>query len=393
MELCIIQSAHYDDPMDLPTEGGGNKAAVPHLPPSRRAENSLDTRVFQSSIFRGALLISTDCCYTMASPAVVAQHCAATNLSECLSPNPQTLGALPAETGILGAAKRFHHFVFTELSVGFFAWHGNYKSNFRLHVDPRTNDWPFIASPWPGLGILAFYLIFCLRLGPWLMQNRKPFRLNRLLVVYNFVQVCASVWLFAEALDGAWLRHYSWKCQPVDQSNSPEAMRVARGVYVYFLLKLTELLDTVFFVLRKKERQISFLHLYHHTVMPMISWGATKYHPGGHGTFIGFINTGVHIIMYAYYLLSACGPRFEPYLWWKRYITRMQMGQFCLAFLHSMQLLWHDCGYPRWTVILILPNAVFFYYLFNDFYQQAYRDKQRAQRQLELAKAGKGKKE
>lgn len=58
-------------------------------------------------------------------------------------------------------------------------------------------------------------------------------------------------------------------------------------MYLYFLAKISELLDTVFFVLRKKDRQISFLHMYHHTVMPMISWGATKYYPGGHGTFIG----------------------------------------------------------------------------------------------------------
>lgn len=59
---------------------------------------------------------------------------------------------------------------------------------------------------------------------------------------------------------------------------------------MYFLAKISELLDTVFFVLRKKDRQITFLHLYHHTVMPMISWGATKYYPGGHGTFIGNFN-------------------------------------------------------------------------------------------------------
>jgi elongation of very long chain fatty acids protein 7 len=64
-------------------------------------------------------------------------------------------------------------------------------------------------------------------------------------------------------------------------------LQIARAVYVYFLAKLTELLDTVFFVLRKKDTQISFLHLYHHTVMPMASWGAAKYYPGGHGTFIG----------------------------------------------------------------------------------------------------------
>lgn len=121
---------------------------------------------------------------------------------------------------------------------------------------------------------------------------------------------------FFQGLDGAWLRHYSWRCQPVDWTDNPMAMRVssstvswylvgfaknpfafffhqsepaqvARGCYVYFLAKISELLDTVFFTLRKKDNQISFLHLYHHTVMPMISWGATKYFPGGHGTFIG----------------------------------------------------------------------------------------------------------
>lgn len=128
----------------------------------------------------------------------------------------------------------------------------------------------------------------------------------------------------------------------------------ARGVYIYFLAKISELLDTVFFVLRKKDRQISFLHMYHHTVMPMISWGATKYYPGGHGTFIGkclalapagpqteirkfidltltfcfspgTINSFVHIIMYSYYFLSALGPQLQPYLWWKKHITNMQM--------------------------------------------------------------------
>lgn len=154
-------------------------------------------------------------------------------------------------------------------------------------ADPRTNHWPLISSPVPGLTIIASYLFFVLNFGPKYMANRKPFQMQRLLVVYNFVQVLVSIWLFVEGLDGAWLRHYSWRCQPVDWSDSPAAMRVARGCYVYFLAKISELLDTVFFTLRKKDNQISFLHLYHHTVMPMISWGATKYYPGGHGTFIG----------------------------------------------------------------------------------------------------------
>lgn len=47
--------------------------------------------------------------------------------------------------------------------------------------------------------------------------------------------------------------------------------------------------------------------------------------------------------------------------------------QFCLAFLHSAQLVYTDCGYPRWSVFLTLPNAIFFYFLFNDFYRKSYK--------------------
>ncbi|KOB68634.1 Elongation of very long chain fatty acids protein [Operophtera brumata] len=165
-----------------------------------------------------------------------------------------------------------------------------------------------------GATILVLYLFFTLKWGPRYMANKNPFQLKKTLVIYNFLQVVVSVWLFNEGLEAGWLRTYSWKCQPVDTSDSPEAMRIS------------ELLDTVFFVIRKKERQITFLHLYHHTVMPMISWGATKYYPGGHGTLIGVVNSFVHIIMYTYYMFAAFGPRFQRYLFWKKYITTLQMA-------------------------------------------------------------------
>lgn len=117
--------------------------------------------------------------------------------------------------------------------------------------------------------------------------------------------------------------------------------------------------------------------------MPMISWGATKYFAGGHGLFIGIINSFVHIIMYTYYFFAAMGPQYQKYLWWKKYITNLQMIQFCAAFLHSAQLLYTDCGYPRWSVCFTLPNAIFFYMLFNDFYQRSYQ--RRLAKQKELA--------
>lgn len=92
--------------------------------------------------------------------------------------------------------------------------------------DPRTRDWFLIPSPVPGTSILIGYLYFILSWGPKHMQHRKPYQLKNILVCYNFLQVLLSFWLFYEGLDAAWLRKYSWKCQSVDYSNSPEALRV-----------------------------------------------------------------------------------------------------------------------------------------------------------------------
>jgi len=219
----------------------------------------------------------------------------------------------------------YWNFLFTDLAGewGFFTWKNIRMKYNRVIVDPRTNDWFLIKSPLPLLGILAFYLFFVLSWGPKFMKDRKPFKLERTLLVYNFFQVALSVWMVYEGVV-IW-QYYSWRCQPVDWSRTPKAYREARVVYVYYLAKITELLDTIFFVLRKNDRQVTFLHVYHHTVMPMISWGTSKYYPGGHGTFIGWINSFVHIIMYSYYFLSAFGPQMQKYLWWKKHITNLQM--------------------------------------------------------------------
>ncbi|KAG8291968.1 hypothetical protein J6590_048929 [Homalodisca vitripennis] len=93
---------------------------------------------------------------------------------------------------------RYYDFIFTDLA------------------DPRTNNWPLISSPVPGLTIMGTYLYFVLSWGPKYMAHRKPYSLTNILLVYNFLQVLISVWLFWEALAAAWWNKYSWKCEPVD---------------------------------------------------------------------------------------------------------------------------------------------------------------------------------
>ena len=41
--------------------------------------------------------------------------------------------------------------------------------------------------------------------------------------------------------------------------------------------------------------------------------------------FMGVLNTFVHIIMYSYYGLSALGPSVQKHLWWKKYVTKLQL--------------------------------------------------------------------
>ena len=47
-------------------------------------------------------------------------------------------------------------------------------------------------------------------------------------------------------------------------------------------------------------------------------WELCRFVGGGHTIFCGFLNMGVHIVMYFYYFMSAMGPSVQKYLWWKR---------------------------------------------------------------------------
>lgn len=137
-----------------------------------------------------------------------------------------------------------------------------------------------------------------------------------------------------------WTNGYSLLCEPVNFSWDHQALIIANGCHTYFLLKVADLMDTIFFVLRKKNNQITFLHLYHHTGMVILTWNATKFYPGGHSVFTGFINSIIHIVMYSYYLVSAFQPQYKNNIWWKKYITQMQIvSSFVLFCRHTHSLI------------------------------------------------------
>lgn len=235
-----------------------------------------------------------------------------------------------------------------------------------------------MSSPFPTAAICLTYVYVVKVLGPRLMDNRKPFEMKKVLVVYNLFQVVFSMWLFHEISMSGWLTgRYNFRCQPVDYSNHPKTLRMVHACWWYYFSKFTEFFDTIFFILRKKSSHVSTLHVIHHGIMPMSVWFGVKFTPGGHSTFFGLVNTFVHIVMYTYYLLAAMGPKYQKYIWWKKYLTTFQMVQFVAIMVHAFQLLFIDCNYPRAFVWWIGLHAVMFYFLFSDFYKQAYTKAQR----------------
>ncbi|XP_073505020.1 very long chain fatty acid elongase 4-like isoform X2 [Phyllobates terribilis] len=190
--------------------------------------------------------------------------------------------------------------------------------------DSRTDPWLLVYSPVPVTLIFAIYLIL-VALGPKIMEGREPFTLRSVLLVYNLALVGLSAYMFYEFLVTSVLAGYSYFCQPVDYSNSELGLRMARVCWWFFFSKVIELLDTIFFIMRKKFSQISFLHVYHHGTMIFNWWAGVKYVAGGQAFFIGMLNSLVHTFMYLYYALAVLGPPLQKYLWWKRHLTILQL--------------------------------------------------------------------
>ncbi|XP_074111611.1 very long chain fatty acid elongase 7 isoform X2 [Cotesia typhae] len=247
-----------------------------------------------------------------------------------------------------------------------------YRDLMQNKIDKRTEDWFLVTGPGPLLMIFVTYIYFSTSAGPKYMRDKKPYSLKHVLIIYNFIQVVLSCTLVYEGLASGWWNDYSFGCQPVDRSMSPKALRMARAVWLYYICKLIELADTVFFVLRKKQRQISFLHVWHHSIMIVTAWIGVRFFPGGHATLLGVINSFIHILMYSYYMLSAFGPHMEKYLWWKRHLTTLQLVQFFLIFIHNFQQFTLGCDFPKTLTGLLCFNAGFFTYLFGSFYVKTY---------------------
>ncbi|XP_047986610.1 elongation of very long chain fatty acids protein 7-like isoform X1 [Leguminivora glycinivorella] len=233
-----------------------------------------------------------------------------------------------------------------------------------------VDDWFLMRTPWPLFALWLAYISFVLKVGPSYMSTRPPYKLTSALALYNLFQVGLSCYIvymgtYIMSKEGLVSSH----CAIEAKDTQPY---MVRGVYIYFLAKISELLDTVFFVLRKKMNQVSFLHVYHHSLMAISTWFALKYNPTDVLIFLGTLNSFVHVVMYGYYGLSAY-PSMTKYLWWKKYITSFQLIQFGLITIQvTLSALVSNCKTSYVLLFTIFFNLGLMIYLFRDFYIKAY---------------------
>ncbi|KAK2821926.1 hypothetical protein Q5P01_021991 [Channa striata] len=221
--------------------------------------------------------------------------------------------------------------------------------------DRRTEKWLMVSSPVPISSIVLCYLVI-IGAGPKLVAKRTPVNLETVLRVYNFAMLCLSAYMVFEFAASSWMPRYSLLCQPVDYSDSPLAVR---GLSLKHVNKF-------FFILRKKNSQLTFLRVHHHATMVFNWWAGVKYVAGGQSFLIGLINSLVHVVMNLYYGLAALGLSVTKYLWWKQHLTSLQLLQFFII-IHSSYNLFAHCDFPDSMNVVVWVYSASLIVLFCSF--------------------------
>jgi len=240
-------------------------------------------------------------------------------------------------------------------------------------IDKRVVSWPLMANPWPTLAICLMYCLAAYILPK--MLKGQVFQITWAVRAYNLCMVAINFYIAKELLRNSVGYVKNWQCDPLVFGEDDRLMAVAGAIWWFYISKSLEMLDTIFFILRGKYEHVSFLHVYHHSTILFMYWIAAAYMAGGASVPAAIINSSIHVLMYGYYFLAALGPHMQKYLWWKRYLTRLQILQFAFNVFFNLNVLFRfgdTCNYPMWMVKLCTWYNVSFIILFSNFYMKSY---------------------
>ncbi|XP_015440004.1 PREDICTED: elongation of very long chain fatty acids protein 4 [Dufourea novaeangliae] len=243
-------------------------------------------------------------------------------------------------------------------------------------ADKMTNHWALISSPVLVTIFSILYLYFILDWGPKYMKDKKPYSFKTFIFWYNIFQIIANSLIIQQAIAAGWYSDGYMGCPEIDYSNDYNIYKMASTVWYLLYMKLIDYIETILYVLRKKNRQISALHVYHHVSTMYFTWLAVKYYPNGHAMTVAVVNCGIHVIMYTYYLLASLGGNIqkliEPF---KPFLTLAQMIQFIALIMYALQAFLPYCSASRLGASLMIADLAINFGMFFNFYMQNYMKK------------------
>lgn len=252
--------------------------------------------------------------------------------------------------------------------------------------DPVTSRLPFVSSPAPLMCAIAAYLIAVgmgvAKLKAAEKAGRKMVRPNALIMLmvlmHNAFLVVLSLYMCVGVIVAAVRSGYRF----TGNSYDPKDSAMVQVVYVFYMSKLYEFLDTIIMIVKGNLRQVSFLHVYHHVSISFIWWSICYNAPGGEAYLSIAMNSWVHVCMYLYYFLTAIIKGEESrkkYLWWGRYLTQMQMLQFMTNLVHGGLCIVLS-PYPKFFSISIVVYMLTLLVLFGQFYVAKYGGKKKTKK-------------
>ena len=270
-----------------------------------------------------------------------------------------------------------------------------------------TSQFRFISGSLPlstlssVLTSIAIYLFLVSALKWWIRVIRKgrPYQLTSFVIFYNiFLSLLSLLSLvFVVSAISSRLMNFSLWSVLCDEGMDHVSGSHVFIYYLIYLLKYFELCDTFLLCLRGKSTP--FLHVYHHGITIFFAWLHLDAQTCIAWTMT-ILNMSVHVLLYAYFALQQANKR----VWWKKYLSLMQVTQFYLTVLISLfvlipriiytidpQLPFAHACHGTWTASIVGSLLLLYYlYLFQTLYQQKYQTNKKQTKQTNRERQGQG---
>lgn len=247
-----------------------------------------------------------------------------------------------------------------------------------LWADPEnrfvgyTRGWPLTDFS-TAFNIALAYFMFVV-IGSQVMRVLPAVDPYPIKFFYNVSQIMLCAYMTLESVFLAYRNNYHWlPCNEFNPTNPP----VANLLWLFYVSKVWDFWDTIFIVVGKKWRQLSFLHVYHHITIFLFYWLNSHVNYDGDIYLTITLNGFIHTVMYTYYFI--CMHTRVPEtgkslpIWWKSSLTMMQMIQFVTMMSQGTYLIATQCttSSSRVTVAYIVYILSLFI-LFAQFFVESY---------------------